>query len=193
MTSTTRFMTSGAVALALGSLLLVAQPSLLQGGTALGAADPPYSSSFTGTVTELEDNTDGTVRRIDGLTYSDAVTHALRWDATDSRLSGDVATTANWLNDWRPADAVGVRSTTYELTNDEGSWLGEGTSIEGGVLAAGGQEGLWLVDTIILTGRDGYEGLTASVIVDWSGDLGVTLRGVVLPAPMPELPGALAD
>ena len=110
-----------------------------------------------------------------------------RWESSDPRLTGDVATVVNWVLD---PDGFGATETggqpnmlnvsSVELTNDEGSWLGEGISMSSTDLDVA-------TDSIVLVGRDGFEGLTAYVLVDgraWPP----TYSGVIFPTALPETP-----
>jgi hypothetical protein len=73
-----------------------------------------------------------------------------------------------------------LNTSIVELTNDGGSWLGEGVSMSSTDLDVA-------TDNIILVGRDGYEGLTAYVLVDGRG-WPPTYSGVIFPSAMPDVP-----
>ena len=80
--------------------------------------------------------------------------------------------------------------STYELTNDGGSWLGEHTAF-GSADVLGPDVGN--IGTIIFVGRDGYEGLTAYVINQFDMAANAEFSGVIFPTampPFPELPAA---
>jgi hypothetical protein len=109
------------------------------------------------------------------------------WVSSDPRLSGDVATVVNWVLD---PDGFGAMETggqpnmlntsITELTNDGGSWLGEGVSMSSTDLDVA-------TDNIILVGRDGYDGLTAYVLID-GREWPPTYSGVIFPSAMPDVP-----
>ena len=40
----------------------------------------------------------------------------------------------------------------------------------------------------VLTGQDGYEGLTAYVHFDWNDDLSTNFSGLIFPGPGPAIP-----
>ena len=110
------------------------------------------------------------------------------WSTSDPRLNGTVTRTVTWH--WDPASDTVIDSHAYELTNDGGSWLGEGhgylTDLRGNPPS---------VRWVTLTGRDGYEGLSAMVVLETANVLQpatLDLRGVVFPGEVPEIPEAYA-
>ena len=151
----------------------------LLAGSAVGVAAQDESagaSNLTGTIASGSDVSQGTRTEVEGLVLTSGVVGLGRWDAPDERLSGDATYTGNWLYDER--ERTSIRSATYELSNDGGSWLGEATALATPSLDT---------DTVLFTGRGGYEGLTAYVLIDWSRPA-TEFTGVVFPAPMPETP-----
>ena len=86
------------------------------------------------------------------------------------------------LADPEAAGFTMLSAQAYELTNDAGSWLGEGTGLASDELGVAR-------DTFVLVGQDGYEGLTAYVISEDPGFTGnITLSGLIFPSAMPEVP-----
>jgi hypothetical protein len=157
----------------------------LLAGSAVGVAaqeEPNMDgAAVTGTADWLRAVSNGTESSADGITAVNDVVHVHSWTASDPRLSGDLTYTGNWLFD--EVNAISIQSGTYELTNDDGSSLGEATAYSSDVLGAD-------TDVIVFTGRDGYEGLTAYVVIDWSNgdDGGENFEGVIFPSAMPEAP-----
>ena len=106
------------------------------------------------------------------------------WSTSDPRLNGLVTRTVTWH--WDPASDTVLDSHTYELTNDGGSWVGEGngylTDLRGDPRS---------VRWVTLTGRDGYEGLSAMVVLETADVLqpaALDLRGVIFPGEVLEIP-----
>ena len=100
-----------------------------------------------------------------------------RWEASDPRLTGDVSYTGRWLmND---VGSVQVEANHRILVNDGGRWVGNSTAFMGPTIGN--------IDTVVLTGEDGYAGLTAYVSIDWGKDP-ATFVGVIIPAEMPAPP-----
>ena len=106
------------------------------------------------------------------------------WSTSDPRLNGTVTRTVTWH--WNPVSDIAIDSHVYELTNDDGSWLGEGN----GYLTNLREDPLstrW----VALTGRDGYEGLSAMVVLETGNVLqpsALKLEGVIFPTGIPETP-----
>jgi hypothetical protein len=107
------------------------------------------------------------------------------WEASDPRLSGVVTTVDNWYG-WRPSgQGMAVEPGTYELVNDGGRWTGTGTglTIEG---LADLPHGQLVSGMILLSGEDGYEGLSALIHTDWSApEEPPVIYGVIFPGEMP--------
>lgn len=110
-----------------------------------------------------------------------------RIESSDPRLAGAHSVIANWVldpNQWDPwsrgEQANVLISTIHEVTNDGGSWLGEGTSFHSTDLDIASE-------VVTFVGRDGYEGLTAYAIIDVTRTP-ATISGVVFPTAMPETP-----
>ena len=107
-----------------------------------------------------------------------------RMESSDPRFTGDHTVIANWVlgpvgfDAWETGGEPDmIMSNVHTLTNDEGSWLGEGRSFSSTELdlASG--------DVVAFVGQDGYEGLTAYVLMELD-----TFSGVIFPAAMPAVP-----
>ena len=159
----------------------------LLAGSAVGVAAQEAEataevSSFTGTGTEgLEVLAEGTFGvNTDGLNDSVGVVYVARFDSDDDRLAGDATITANWQFPDDPGYLLGT-ARTYELANEGGSWVGQSHSLVADDLGVA-------VETAVLTGQDGYEGLTAYVHFDWNDDFTTNFSGVIFPGAGPEVP-----
>jgi hypothetical protein len=156
------------------------------GVAAQGEEESAGATSFTGTArggpgvearTTETDLGNGFIA-VDGFTYRNT------WESSDVRLTGDVTGVVNQVNN-PSASATGglpdiIMAEAIELTNDGGSWLGEGRGF--------GSTDLDFVKTIYtLVGQGGYEGLTAYVIFEATGQ-DPTLSGIIFPTAMPEAP-----
>ena len=163
----------------------------LLAGSAVGVTaqdeetDPNRAVDVTGRAAWFSLVSGGTRTSLDGIVKDEDVVHEHIWSASDPRLSGNVTYTGNWSFD--PITDIGIQSGTYELTNDEGSWLGNATAYVSDRLGAD-------TDVVVFAGRDAYEGLTAYVVIDWGADdvSGENLKGVIFPRAMPEVPDAYA-
>lgn len=121
-----------------------------------------------------------------GYTAVDGFTYRNTWESTDERLTGDLIGVNDYVID--PGGHRGggfpnmIMSLAIELTNDGGSWLGEGTAF--------GSKDLGIVrEMYTLVGQGGYEGLTAYAIVE-AAEVGAPPRisGTIFPTAMPEVP-----
>ena len=124
------------------------------------------AAAVTGTERIVSNVSDGTVTTDGDTTLTDGVQFVNRWEASDPRLTGDVAYTGKWL--WNEPQQVQVEANHRVLENDGGRWVGSGNAILGPTIGN--------VDTVLLTGEGGYEGLTAYVIIDWGNGPG-NVRG----------------
>ena len=60
----------------------------------------------------------------DGIMVGEGFVFLHGWDTSDPRLNGEMTRTVNFRND--PDAGSGIESVAYELTNDGGSWVGDG-------------------------------------------------------------------
>ena len=119
-----------------------------------------------------------------GLTAVDGFGYRNTWEASDERLTGDVIGVVNQVVDPGASESGGlpniILSEAIELTNDAGSWLGEGRGF--------GSTDLGVVNEMYtLVGQGGYEGLTAYVLFETTGRE-PALSGIIFPTAMPEVP-----
>ena len=116
------------------------------------------------------------VERPDGILVGEGFVSLQTWDTSDPRLNGDATYTVNTRS---VPDCCGIVSEAYELTNDGGSWLGDGRGYGIGTDRNG---------FVVLTGRDGYEGLTAFVDLALGEGNAWDLKGIIFPSEVPPVP-----
>ena len=154
----------------------------LLAGSAVGVAaqdEEATTTSFTGTSSFVEFISEGTWGPLpNGLDESANFVGLHRWESSDPRLTGDVIVASTSLID--PDKSNVLTSSTYELTNDGGSWLGEHTAF--------GSADHALTGPIIFVGRDGYEGLTAYAINQFDDAGNAEFSGVIFPTALPSFP-----
>ena len=125
----------------------------------------------------------GTSATVEGVDQQLGIVHRHVWDFDDVRLDGDVTYNGNWYSApilvGSTPNRMQIESATYGLTNPGGSWLGTATAC-----CAVGPVG---IDTVVLTGVGGYEGLTAYLVLDWTKQPRL-FQGVIFPGPMPPYP-----
>ena len=112
----------------------------------------------------------------DGIVVGEGWVFRQTWDTSDPRLDGDVTYTINTRG---LPDCCGIVSETYELTNDGGSWLGDGRGYGIGTDRNG---------FVALSGREGYEGLTAFLDLAAGEGTDWELKGLIFPSEAPEVP-----
>ena len=167
----------------------------LLAGSAVGVAAQAEEaeaivSSFTGAVSggeglgleTVDEELPNGFMKVNGQTYR------TKWTASDERLTGTLTGVNHWVidpNGFEPWATGGqpnmITSSALQLDNDGGSWLGEGTSFSSTELDA-------MRETIIFVGQDGYQGLTAYVLLENEPAGPPTFIGVIVPAAMPEAP-----
>ena len=154
---------------------------LLAGSTVgVAAQDEPSveATEVTGSVTEGERIVlPPPVETPDGILMGEGVVLVQTWDTSDPRLTGDGTYTVNTRS---VPDCCSIVSEAYELTNDGGSWVGDGRAYS---TESGGRSGF-----VALSGRDGYEGLTAYVVTELGDGNFWDLEGIIFPSEMPEVP-----
>jgi hypothetical protein len=147
------------------------------------------ATSFTGSVRGGEGVDVETTETVfpNGFTAVDGATWRNNWESSDERLTGDVTGVSNWVvgpdgfSAWETGGEPDIiTSVVMELTNDGGSWLGEGIGFGSTDLGVSR-------DMYTLVGRDGYEGLTAYVVLEVPPGP-PTFSGVIFPTAMPEVP-----
>ena len=113
----------------------------------------------------------------DGILVGEDFVFLHGWDTSDARLNGEVTRTVNFRH---IPDTGTIESVAYELTNDGGSWVGDGRGYSAGSDGSG---------FVALSGRGGYEGLSAFLVHEGgTGDGGWDLKGIIFPSEVPEVP-----
>jgi hypothetical protein len=110
-----------------------------------------------------------------------------RWEASDPRLTGELTFSAVGLH-YGPATGgvanAAVTAGSYQVVTAEGSW--SGTSMEVWV-----EVPAFTSHTVLLTGKGGYEGLSAYLVIDigrpWNYD-DRSFTGLIFPDPVPLAP-----
>ena len=160
--------------------------SLLLGGSvgavAAQVGTDPMAPAFFSFTTEYS----GVGTLPEGMVVRD---HEVRYtvEATDPRASGLMTANINSnLVGWS-SGAVITAVTTERLVNEGGSWSGSGRFVMAGAVEGG------MASMYVLTGEDGYEGLT--LIMGQSTGAGrMSSWGVIVPSdqmpPMPDAPSA---
>ncbi len=113
----------------------------------------------------------------DGIFAGDGLVVVHIWETDDPRLDGEATRTVNFRTDSSFSNVI--ESEAMVLTNDGGSWVGDGW----GYYAEGDGGGY-----SALSGRGGYEGLTAIVVHGPTAGTGWTLEGIIFPSERPEVP-----
>jgi hypothetical protein len=109
---------------------------------------------------------------------------ALRWEASDPRLSGEV--TRLWgkgVGFGEPTGGVataGVTTAAYVVVNADGRWAGTATELDV-------SNPRFNTATIVLTGEGGHEGWTAYLVTAVANDQ-QTFTGLLFPGTMPPFP-----
>lgn len=160
-----------------------------QGAEPAGEA-PTGASHFTGTLHLGGDILDaGEETTVDGGVEARGFTEVgLILETSDPRLNGSLSRALNVdLQFMGDEERVGLKTDSWRIENEDGSWTGEGT----GILYAGAEiprEDETHFDAIVLQGEGAYGGLTAYVVA--TGVEGA-VEGIVLvggPPPAPESP-----
>jgi D-alanyl-D-alanine carboxypeptidase len=108
----------------------------------------------------------------------------------DPRLSGELTFVANGSGQEFDNGVASIEYRSYRLENPDGVWTGTGTA----AFALGDGEPLMDIESVVLTGEDAYEGLTAFLLAE-NVDDDIVLEGFVIelePAPWPEPVSATA-
>ena len=173
--------TAGALVFAIGGAFLIAQPFEQPSsgpGAELEAVAPTW---VTGTVSYAPDCS-GPETEQDGpvLRERNFVCEPMTWRASDPRLSGEV--TAIFNSDTYELDdgAASVNVSIAYLRNEDGGWACSGTDLETGDTVPSSN----VADpTVTCVGQDGYEGLSAVVVIDDDGMLG--FEGLIFSGDLP--------
>jgi hypothetical protein len=130
--------------------------TVLLGGAVAAQSDAPVDPMAPAavTVTQSEGRTvsyPSTEVDDAGVTHYRDIEATMDWVASDPRLSG----AATYHGAWDEYGGYSIETNTYEVVNDGGRWFGP-------AMAATVND-VW-VETILLDGEGGYEGLTAYVL-----------------------------
>lgn len=114
-------------------------------------------------------------------------------EMSDPRVSGQLTFVANGSGQDFERGFANIESKTYRLENDGGVWTGSGQAVDSGT-----EDGpLLVLESAVLTGEGGYEGLTAFLYSEWANDTRefqiVVIENEVPPAPEPVPATALED
>jgi len=145
-------------------------------------ADPMAPAAVTGTVGSGPDISPGSETYFAGKYRTEGMQGILYYEASDPRLSGEVTLTGN-MDDYR-SESIYVGAGTRVLVNDDGRWLGTDTGL-------GLPDGMADMEFMVMHGEDAYEGLTAIIVEDWSGEP-PTFVGAIVPG-MPRFPEPPAE
>lgn len=115
------------------------------------------------------------------------VTENERIKVDDARLSGSLSRSLNSdAHRVSEKERVVVQSMTYRIDNEGGSWSGLGTALvhHGGKVRPRDVTDL---DTVVLIGEGGYEGLSAYLLVDWTKQP-IAIDGAIFSGTLPPTP-----
>ena len=167
----------------LKAILIAAIAVGLVAGSTVGVVaqdDSMEPAAVTGTGTGLQLLAQGSRAWVDGALRGEGLLYTSTWEASDPRLNGALSITAN--RDLYEKEEMFVASASAAVENDDGGWAGSGTVLEGEEVGE-----TW---TLVLQGRDAYEGLTAYVVL---GPGGRSFGAAIFPGEMPESPGPPAQ
>jgi hypothetical protein len=156
----------------------------LLAGSAVGVAaqsegvEPMAPAVVTGSIVESQMVSMGRGTPEEGFVRIEGETHEHVFEASDPRLSGDVTFTGHWQQ-YPPPVEMEVEAGIYELVNPDGRWVGLATGIAA--------PDIDVPDTLVFSGEDGYEGLTAYIALDWDTEP-ATFSGLIFPGAMPAFP-----
>jgi hypothetical protein len=164
----------------------VATVVLLAAGWAAlaGCDESPFNLDVGGTESDYLPAVFVTGKVLDWTDSDDDATQ--RWEASDPRLTGDLSYIADHVG-YGPGSAhvanASVGAGTYEVVNEGGRWSGTATEMWVDVPR-------YSTHTVLLTGKGGYEGLSAYLVIDigWGYDYDRTFKGLIYPDPMPAAP-----
>lgn len=164
MFSAVQAISVGALAVALGGVMLIVQPSGRQGGGAPGAEAEAIASTWvTGNITHAPGCT-GPDSTQDGDVRHDwnSVCEPQTWTSSDERFTGKVS--ARFNEDVHQTDqgTISVNTAAYYLRNGDGGWACSTSSLLKG---SGYYPETVTGDTVRCVGEGGYEGLSALLVV----------------------------
>jgi hypothetical protein len=166
-------------------LIAILAVGLLSGSAVAVATQDDVAAPVivTGSAVDWRSPSPGERTTEDNVVHIEGVNHAHVWEASDPRPSGEVTYTGNW-NQYSTDPETQVESGTYELVHADGRWLGTAPAIVVG--------GLDTLDSVVLSGDGGDDGLSAYVLIDWQTNGEPTFSGLIFPGDLPAFP-ELAD
>lgn len=157
----------------------IAMVSFAVGAQSSAPPEPAGAVVVTGEVVSQDFVTRGmSTVNADGVTQVRGWSNVAVWEASDPRLSGDVAYARNY-DEYPGQGGLAAETGSYRVSNAGGSWTGVSSSIVGPRMPTS--------DAFVLTGEDGYEGLSAFLTVEY-GSSAPSFLGAIVPGPMPERP-----
>jgi hypothetical protein len=180
MLSPVKAITAGALVFAIGSALLIAQPSGQQGSVPTAEGDAVDPTWITGHVqpapscSEPPPVADGAVLRSRDVECSPQT-----WTSSDPRLAGAVS--RRWNVDTYQGSASVARDAAY-LRNEGGSWACLGISLA--------KYAVDVADPLTLdcVGEGGYAGLSAILVLVDAGGYDEDIVGFVFSGDLPPVP-----
>jgi hypothetical protein len=192
MFSPVKAFTAGALVLALGSVMLIAQPFERRGSVPAAEGEAPAPTWVTGSMQHVESSCSETGFSDEGSFSRHSYECTFAWTSSDPRLTGGVSKA--WNEDTYQTDEgpVSVGMDASFLRNEGGDWAcSTGYLVKG---SAPDTESLTDGSTYTCIGGGGYEGLSAVLVAkplaDAFGDefVGLIFSGSV--PPVPEAPAA---
>jgi hypothetical protein len=102
-------------------------------------------------------------------------------EMSDPRLDGRFLGYQNGVDFRFEGDEIGIFSGLWHVTNEGGEWVGAHTFARLSPTE-------YSTQTVRLSGKGSYEGLTAVIQTEWRADCGYDLRGFVVDSPLPDYP-----
>lgn len=185
MLSPVQAITAGAMALAIGGVLLVAQPFEREGGGSPGAVTEAVAPTWvTGAIQPVDGScSSGDSSSTGGVSrwhYECATT----WTSSDPRLTGDVL--EPWIEDTFQTDeghaSVGI-DASY-LQTDVGDWVCSFVYVTKGSTPTEPTSDM----TLTCTGSGEYEGLTAVLVATPTEGFAAEFAGLIFAGDLPPVP-----
>lgn len=177
----------GAVVLGVALGLVMGAAMAVGAQAATDEADRTATTYVTGTLGGPTGGTRGTTSEADGVVERrDWTFEGGAIETSDPRLNGAVTVTASG-DERRTSDGLGVvilEAAHWHIDTGEGTWSGPGTAFE----TRGGGRATDLF-TVLLTGRDAYEGLSVYLLIDQTVDP-IAVEGTIFAGDFPPIPEA---
>ena len=156
------------------SLATIAAASLAATAAPVSAQEDPVMTQFSGTLGcgMMLDTREGHA----AFSFRDP-------ELSDPRLGGEHISHLDGYQDGDPdaEGGIGVYAGLWEITNEEGSWLGDYSTFRF-------PPDSYSTLTVHLDGFGGYDGLTAVMEADWLESCGWDLRGAIVEGQLPDTP-----